>query len=41
MKRELEEEFKEAIRLKAVVEIVQKGLITEIKEKVVDLRKME
>lgn len=40
-KIELEKEFKEAIRIKAVVELVQKGSLTETKEKIVDLRKME
>ncbi|MGQ9722535.1 MAG: phenylacetate--CoA ligase family protein [Candidatus Jordarchaeum sp.] len=40
-KKELEKEFKEALRVKAVVELLQKGSITESKEKIVDLRKME
>ncbi len=40
-KKELEKEFKEAIRVKAVVVLLQKGSITESKEKIVDLRKME
>ncbi|MFB0559964.1 MAG: phenylacetate--CoA ligase family protein [Candidatus Lokiarchaeia archaeon] len=40
-KIELEKEFKEAIRIKAVVELVQRGSLTETKEKIVDLRKME
>nr|MDO8082151.1 AMP-binding protein [Candidatus Freyarchaeota archaeon] len=40
-KLELENEFKEAIRIKAVVELLEKGSITETKEKIIDLRKME
>jgi phenylacetate-CoA ligase len=39
-KRELEEEFKEAIRIKAVVELVKRGSITETKEKIIDFREM-
>ncbi|MBS7250051.1 MAG: AMP-binding protein [Candidatus Freyarchaeota archaeon] len=40
-KKELEKEFKETLRIKAKVELVQKGSVTETKEKILDLRKME
>nr|MDO8091801.1 hypothetical protein [Candidatus Sigynarchaeota archaeon] len=38
-KKVLEAEFKEAIRIKANVELVPKGLIKETKEQIIDLRK--
>ncbi|MHA1208495.1 MAG: phenylacetate--CoA ligase family protein [Candidatus Freyarchaeota archaeon] len=40
-KKVLEAEFKEAIRIKANVELVPKGLIKETKEQIIDLRKFD
>ncbi len=39
-KKELEREFKEALRIKARVELLGKGALAETKEEIVDLRKM-
>ncbi|MHA1210459.1 MAG: phenylacetate--CoA ligase family protein [Candidatus Freyarchaeota archaeon] len=39
-KKELEREFKEALRIKARVELLGKGSLTETREEIVDLRKM-
>jgi len=41
VRRELEEEFKEALRTEAVVELLEKGSIAETEEKIIDIRKMQ